>query len=146
MKTQPGQLKRIHQLLNSTKMMGEKSDLVRDFTGGREKSSKEMLYNEANNLIKHLEAYENSLSPKKVSYAPVNDAKNAMRKKIIRYAHLMKWQLPGEKADMERINNWCVKYGQFKQPLNDHDEKELAKLVTQFENVYKSFLKGIANG
>jgi hypothetical protein len=57
----------------------------------------------------------------------------------------MKWELPGGKADMARINAWCMKYGQYKKELNKHNEKELAHLVTQFESAYKSFLKGISN-
>lgn len=139
----PWQSKRLHQLLNQTGKMNEKAELVKHYTKDRTTSSKEMYYYEVASLIAHLESYQNTFS-KSAAAAPVPDAADKMRKKIIALAHEMKWELPGGKADMQRINNWCVNSGRFHQPLNAHSDVELAHLVTQFERVHISFLKAIA--
>jgi hypothetical protein len=52
----------------------------------------------------------------------------------------MGWKLPGGKADMQRIDQWCMKYGHLHAPLNDHLGADLAKLVTTFKKVYDNYL------
>lgn len=103
------------------------------FTSGRSGSSKDLTSDEANALIRHLK----QLDPEEV-------AAEKMRRKIISMAHEMGWRLPGTtRADMQRIDSWCVKYGYLHKKLNQYLPAELPALVTQFEAVYKSFLKGI---
>lgn len=88
-------------------------------------------YQEANAMIKKL------LGEK--------DPKDLMRKKIISMAHTMRWNVKGtERADIKRINDWCIKYGQFHKPLNTHTNNELAALTTQFQSVMESYLENIA--
>jgi hypothetical protein len=72
---------------------------------------------------------------------------NTMRKKIIALAHQMGWSKihPGSGnkiADMQRIDEWCNKYGYLHKRLNQYTIEELPKLVTQYQNLYNSFLKG----
>ncbi len=78
--------------------------------------------------------------PKADQTNQTNIAKDRMRKKIISYAYQMQWVTQEGKADMPRLNNWCVKYGMFHKPLNDHNMPELVQLVTQVEKLYKSHL------
>jgi hypothetical protein len=76
-------------------------------------------------------------------------AKYVMPRKIISMAHELGWQLPNPenpakpKADMKRINGWCVNYGFLHKKLNDYTKDELVPLVTQFENMYLKELKKV---
>lgn len=71
------------------------------------------------------------------------DPSDLMRKKIISMAKTMRWLVEGtEKADMARIDAWCIKYGKFHKALNNHSHKELTELVSQFQNgLLRSYLK-----
>lgn len=66
---------------------------------------------------------------------------DAMRKKIIALAKNMQWHHRG--SIMQQINHWCLHYGKYKIALNQHSPSQLAYLLTQFEEVYKSYLKDI---
>ncbi len=126
------QLKRLHVLLGQTKLMDQKPSLVSSFSNGRTESSRELTDVEAEDLINWLDAQQR-----------INDPGDRQRKLIIHYAHQMGYEREPGKIDMDRVNAWCIKFGQYHKPLNDHTLKELPYLVTQFEQVYKSFLKGI---
>lgn len=66
----------------------------------------------------------------------IDDDMDTMRKKIIALAHGMSWQMNG-KADMQRINTWCINKGPYHKPLMAHKRDELITLVSVFEKVYK---------
>ena len=115
--------------------------MVGGATGGRTESSKELHYNEAADLIKQLQAMQG-----KVEWQ-VKEG-NTQRRKIIAIAYNMGWEIPNPqggkpKADMKRINDWCIKFGFGKKTLNDYTTKELPTLVSVFEKVYKEFLNSI---
>ena len=124
------QNKVLHALLGSTGLMHVKQDLVYSFSYQRTTSSSELLVDEATALIKHLQSLSTDA-----------ETLNKMRRKIIAKAHNMRWELANGKADMQRINQWCVRYGGFNKTLNAHTITELTKLVTQFNNMYKKFLQ-----
>ena len=69
-----------------------------------------------------------------------HDPCDLMRKKIISMAYTLNWTVynPNNpekpKADMNRINKWCMQYGQYKKTLNQHTAKELPHLVSQFQH------------
>ncbi|SMO48311.1 hypothetical protein [Solitalea koreensis] len=139
---QPPQLRRLHQLLNATGKLGRKHAFVYDFSNGRTESSSELLYNEATNLIRHLELMQTAEQGNNPDLAKADK----MRKKIIAMARKMGWETgaPAErKADMHRINRWCEEKGYGKKNLNSYTLTELPKLVYQFEKVYESFIKSI---
>jgi len=127
---QPAQMKLLHSLLNSTKMMSQKETLVISFTAGRSKSSKDLSYQEARALITHLKSL---------------DSAHKMRCKIIKLAHEIDWHHAGTTTiDMPKLNEWCRKYGYLKKELNAYTEAELPKLVSQFENgPYKHYLSSL---
>jgi hypothetical protein len=68
---------------------------------------------------------------------------NQIRRKIIALFHKMKWQTPQGTIDLERLNAWCIKYGQFHKPLNAHNLPEVTKLCSQVEEVYKTFIAAV---
>jgi len=128
MNINPQQNRILHRLLTDTRMMDNKADLVFSFSGQRTSSSKELTANEAAQLIQYLGTLPN-----------IKTQCNVMRRKIIAKAHKMRWEIAG-KADMDRIDNWCITKGGFKKPLNDHNYDELVQLVTQFNQMYKKFV------
>ena len=132
----PKQLQCISILFSKVSIAGEsKQIIISGFSNGRCTSSKELLKDEAADLISHLK----SLDP---------DEKKAekMRRKIIRMAHEMHWQYEyrgKNKADMKRIDGWCKTFGYLKKGLDNYTYKELPKLVSQFQVMHKQFLSKI---
>lgn len=126
-------IKKIHATLAYRGLMDMKAELVTDFSNGRCQSMKDMQLSELTELLRHLNS-GNEAPPTRG---------DRQRKRIISMAHQMGWQVDGQKADMKRINEWCVKYGKWHKPLNDHTTLELNELVTQFEIMYtKSMTHG----
>jgi hypothetical protein len=128
------QIVKIHQFKNAFKLDEETyRDLINQYTNSRSNSSKDMYWHEAAQLINYFDNCG-------------NDSTNRQRRKMIGIAHTMGWNLFNEtnplkpKADMDRINNWCVKFGFGHKPLNDYTTQELPKLITQFQAVFKSHL------
>lgn len=124
----------IAALFNGKRIKGftTKQQLVRLYTNGRTGTTTEMTQKEAQDLIEFL---------KRQGHSPSKS--DTMRKKIIHFAHLMEWKLPDGRADMKRINEWCIKSGQFHKPLNSHTFEELPRLVSQFEQMLKSYLNSV---
>jgi hypothetical protein len=120
----------IMAMINKLKLKAQKEHIIMGATDGRTTSTRELTSDEANALIKYLKSQD-----------PDEIGAEKMRRKIISMAHEMGWKLPNSKADMERVDNWCVKYGFLHKKLNQYLYNELPKLVTQFESVYQSFLK-----
>lgn len=111
----------------------EKQQLVEEVSYGRTDSSRELYVSEMNHLINHLQSIVNSNGP---------DPAFKMRRKIFSLCHEFGWEcLPeSRKVDVQRLNNWMLKFGYLHKPLNSYTLQELPKLVTQFENmVNKSF-------
>lgn len=129
---QPKDFKKLMALLTKTGLQGRRHAIVWDYSQGRTESSKELTNPEIKQIIRDLEKGFKEL-----------DRSDIMRKKIISQAHEMGWELTGRRADMARINAWCEKFGYLHKSLNSYTYTELPALVTQFDNMYKSFLKAI---
>jgi len=128
------QLKKINVIVSQRKIDAEtKASMVFGFSKGRATSTKDLLADEAVLMIKHLEATD-----------PNQRAAERMRKKFLHMAHSMGWQIKrGDNkivVDMERVDRWCKTYSYGKKPLNNYTYKELPKLLSQFESVYKKFI------
>lgn len=146
MKANFEQIKAIYALLGKHGLREEKESIVGSFTAGRTNSTKAMTKAEAAALIGHLKSLD-----------PTDTRSDKMRNKILSMAHEMNWCLTasplaspltlskgeGEKrkVDMAHVNNWCVKSGYLHKPLDEYTYNELPRLVSQFEEVYKSYLK-----
>lgn len=127
------QIKLCRTLLSKAGLAQYKEDLVLTFTDERTSHLGDMTYDETMVFVKHLRQVSGQFE----------NPKEKMQKKILAMAHEMHWELPGGKVNMERVNNWCVRYSGKNKPLNEFKYSELPTLVTQFESVYRAFLKGI---
>lgn len=123
---------RMIRLLNDTKQYTRRHDYAFRHSAERTESTKDLYDNEMLAIIKELE-----------DTFKIQDQCDIMRKKIISKAHQMFWELPGGKADMWRIDEWCKTQGPFKKALNKHLYHELTILVTVFEKVYKHYMSKI---
>jgi len=129
------QNKQLYLLLGQLNINSElKSDMVYTHSNGRVTSSSKMTVSECQSLINYLSSASSDTEEQKSC--------NVMRRKII--ANLRKCgYTTGTKADMKRINDWCIKYGYLFKPINDYTVKELPILVTQASAVYQSFQKSM---
>lgn len=127
------QIKAIYTLLGHNNLRDEKVSIVRAFTGNRTDSVRKMSFTEAQELISHLKSLDQQ-----------DKAAVRMRNKILSMAHEMGWHKPGtDRIDMDHVNNWCLKNSSLKKRLDAYTYNELPQLVTQFEQVYKSYLKSV---
>ncbi len=115
----------------------ERSDIISQFTNGRKSGLSQLTHFEYAEFIRWLNrTYQSEAKP-----AP-DDPCQTMRRKIIAIFRKMNYT-NNEKADMQRIEEWCLKYGKFKKKLNEHNYQELTELVTQAEFVQKSYILGL---
>lgn len=134
------QNKTLHALLAQTGLSAHKANLINGITKGRTESSKQLSNFEANELLAYLRT---QLHNKRQALNSIDEKANRMRKKIISLAWQMNWVNNSGACDIPRINNWCIKYGYLHKPFNNYIYAELPKLLTQFENLYNSYLKAI---
>lgn len=112
----------------------DKDNIVAGFSNGRTTHFTELEETEASECIRWLS--DQQLQPGK-----------RMRNKIFFYCHQMGWTKINASgkvvADGARFDLWALKYSYLRKKLNQYTYQELPKLVSQFEGVYKSFLKSI---
>lgn len=129
-----GQIAALHAMLGKLGRGNDKEfkkDLVLQFSYGRAESSKDLYYNEAKDLLQHLD--------KMVPKTREEISKEKMIGKIRVLAAKVGWLKNGS-VDMERLNNWCIKYGHAHVSLNQYKYNELPMLVGQMEDVYRDHL------
>lgn len=107
-----------------------------DFTGGTIKSMKEL------DNVSYLAFCFHMTSKLYAERVKIKESENKQRRKIIALFCQMGYKI-GEKADMPRIHAWCEKSGHLHKNLNYYHGKDLVTLVSQAEQVYNSFLKGL---
>jgi len=113
-----------------------RAELILTYTQGRKNSLKELSDLEYKLFCQWLSQL---VSGKEAEHARQNSPANKMRRKVIALFAKMEY-VNDDRADMQRIDQWCIKYGQFHKRLNDHTAQELIKLTAQVEQVYKSYL------
>lgn len=136
--------RRLYGLLNETGTFKHRHDLVCSFTDGRSENSSDLTDMEADQMIRHLEAI---IKDGKISHVGVDRRGQQMRRRILSLCYNIgwtEWDYDDEKpvVDFERLDNWMLKYGHLHKKLNEYTYEELPTLVTQFENMAKSFLTG----
>lgn len=130
--------RQLHAELTRCNLMSQKKSLVISYTNKRTEHSSEMMNNEVIELLNYLRS-QRSVNPRE-------DALEKMRRKIISMAHEMGWHTLDNGQwviDMTHLNAWMEKSSYLHKKLNVYSYKELPGLVTQFEKVYKSFLKKV---
>ncbi len=145
------QITKIQTILGKTPRLKEmKDDIISGASNGRTTSVKDLTMAEARMLITGL----NNQQPAQSRTVDTNDPRFKMRGKIMAMAHELGWHqkdangkpviVNGKmKLDYERLNNWCIQYGYLHKKLDDYSYKELPSMITQFQKVYKDYLKGI---
>ncbi|MDO3641958.1 hypothetical protein [Mucilaginibacter sp. L3T2-6] len=130
----PKQIGMVRGLLAKAGLTQHKEDMVYDYTNGRTEHLSEMTHDETQALVKYLNSF----------LGQTGNPAEKMRRKILSMAHEMHWELPGTtRVDMKRVNNWCIRFSGQNKPLDAFKYSELPALVSQFEIVYRDFLKGI---
>ncbi len=120
-----------------------KAMMVEGFSLGRCSSTKDLYDEEATLMLQHLQQND-----------PNRAAIEKMKGKIFYYCHEMGWTVPrrspptggaggGRVVDMKRLDEWCKGRSYLKKKLDWYKYKELPKLVTQFEQVYSSFIHSL---
>jgi len=115
----------------------EKADMVYSYTGGRTRTSREMLATECSRMTDHLQKIYNERKAKSKTAIP-DDPANRMRRKVLSICHEMNWRKDG-KIDWPHLNEWMLKYSYLHKELNAYTEQELPKLITQFENLLRTY-------
>ena len=116
-----------------------RAEYIESFTEGKKSSLKELTPREYNEFIQYLNRLINNQPKSDWKNSP----ENKMRRKIISFFKKMNYTKPDDTADMEAIENWCIKYGYLHKNLNKYDSQELPKLITQVEQVYKTFIEAL---
>lgn len=120
------QLTKIHVLLNQFGIMDDKAELVRQFTNGRETSSKQLTFYEAKNLLLHLSRF---------------DPLDKMRKKVYALAYnanIIYGDTPEDKKiNTAKLNMFLKERGTVKKELNKMNNADLVKVITQFQQIIK---------
>lgn len=125
------QHKLVMTLFNKLGLMPHKESIVAGFSNGKTTSTRALDHYASLQLIRWLKSQDTQ--EKKCL---------PMRNKILYYAHLLGWtkQNPQGKivANVQRVDEWMLKYSYLKKKLHSYTYKELPILVTQFEKMYKS--------
>lgn len=124
----PKQIKYVMYLLGQHGLTDNREEIAWEVSGGRTSKLSELTYQETNALIKRLQG---------------GGARDRMIGKMLSMAHEMGWEVEGGKVDMDRLNAWCVKYSPQHLPLDKIKDADLPGVVTVFEKVHLSFLKGL---
>jgi phage gp16-like protein len=127
----PNQIKCIGALCSKMNIDKEtKAVMVAGFSTTGKTSSKDLTYNEAIAMIRHLQ--DNDADAKKG---------DKMRNKILHYAHLLGWTKRNKQntivADVATVDRWMLEFSYLKKKLYSYKYNELPKLVWQFEEMYK---------
>jgi hypothetical protein len=120
------QLAKFHVLLNQFGIIEDKAELVKQFTNGRETSSKKLTFDEAKSILHYLSKF---------------DPCDKMRKKVFSLAYQAKIIYGDTKEDKQmnnaKLNSFLLEKGTVKKELNKMSKAELVKVVSQFSMIVK---------
>ena len=125
----------------------ERSDVIRQFSNGKKQGLSQLTPFEYRELLRWLNQRfgPNQQKPKtnpKI-HPEFNEAEDRQKKKIIALFCKMGY-VKDDKADIYRINGWSIQYGHLHKKMNDYHGADLTKLVSQAEEVYKTFVDGLS--
>jgi hypothetical protein len=127
----------------------ERSELIQQFTGDKKSSLKELSADEYTRFTTWLHTtfiQGGSRADGRSTYSTAANSKygplNVMRRKLLALFFKMGYQNES-KTDVKAVNAWCRKYGKFHKGLNEMDGVELPAVITQAEEMYRTFLEGL---
>lgn len=125
----------IEKKMKQIGMHVERADIIAEFTEGRTESLKDLTVTEYRELT-------NSLSSLLRNQEVTFDKNNQMRRKVIAILCQCGYT-KDNRADMERINKWCITHGHAHCQLNEYDAYGLTKLVNQAEEMLRKHIERI---
>lgn len=125
----------IEQRMSEVGMHIDRAEIIADFTEGRTESLKDLTVSEYRELIQSLNAMINH---HKIQF----DKNNQMRRKVIAILTQCGY-VEHNRADMQRINQWCISHGHKHCILNEYDTDGLRILITQAENMLKTQIEAL---
>ena len=137
---------RLYGLLNKKQMMEQRHQLFQSYSKKGSDDSRELSEDEIDELIRMLEFY--TVGGRQVGYKNDFEKGDKMRKRVLSLCYEYGWTRHDvvknrQAVDYPKLNAWMLKSSYLHKSLNKYKYDELPKLVTQFENVVKSFLKAI---
>jgi hypothetical protein len=138
------QIAAMHVLLHKHKLQDDKRDIIRQISKGRTESTLELTFTEAQTWINAMNKGESFNSKKEEDprqrminsiIAMAREMGTVRRKKVVDAAGKIQ-----EKSDYSDFNKWMVEHSYMKKDLNKYTYEELPKLVSQFKQVYRSWL------
>lgn len=128
-------------MLSKLKLTGSKRDLIYSETEGRTEHTLEMTDRELWQLIERLKNMTSNEF----------ERGNRKRRRILAICHQLppelgftRWdEAKGKRVvDMKRLDSFlCGKKSIYKKSLNQHSPAELSRVIVQFENMLKGYLK-----
>ncbi|MEO7049515.1 MAG: hypothetical protein ABI091_29705 [Ferruginibacter sp.] len=128
------QITKINVMLFKMGLMDNKAEFVYKASDGRVTSTKELLMDEASELIKHLSKY---------------DPLERMRNKVFALAYeagIIYGNTPADKKmNFHKLNNLLKERGTIKKEINKLNKEELIKVINQFEQIVKHNNENFSN-
>lgn len=121
----------------------ERSDVIRQFSNGRKQGLSQLTAFEYQELLRWLNRKFGNNRTTAQNHPEFNEKEDRQKKKIIALFCKMGY-VKDDKADIYRINGWAMKYGHLHKKMNDYHGADLTMLVSQAEEVYKTFLDGLS--
>ena len=129
------QNKQLYALFTKLNMPNDvRQDLAYQYSQGQSSSTKDLTQQQAQQLINHLNHLAKNVTTN--TAVPQGDK---MRKKILSICHEMNFADATGKLNMANVNAHCIKVGYLHKPLNAYTTTELPYLVTQYEQILKTY-------
>lgn len=117
----------IEKKMKSIGMHPDRNEMIAEFTEGRTESLRDLTPGEYREFTNQLSQLLNGDEAR-------SDKMNTMRRKVIAILCQCGFTKDG-KADMKRIQEWCITHGHAHRELNRYDVIDLQKLITQSERM-----------
>jgi hypothetical protein len=136
------QIWKFHAILRQHNLSDDKRSIIKEISGGRTESTTELTWDEANDWI----AKMNGITKR----SELPDPRQKMINKVIAMAREMgviKRQPVVSNGGMKTVsdytdfNKWMREKSYLKKSLNSYSYEELPTLVTQYKNIYESWLR-----
>lgn len=115
----------------------ERGDLAYSYSNGRTESTSKLTTQECQHLIDDLQEQLGGSAVSRMKSGKVAKLKRT----FFAICHKLEWHDENNKLDYPRINNWLLKYGHLKKPLDQYRQKELVKLIAQMDRLLEKMQK-----